>query len=65
MVRQEILDEIKQMFGLVPDYLSGMVDAQLSHQWELIKSYLTDGKLTTREKALVGFGAAAAVHCPY
>jgi hypothetical protein len=63
--RQDILNEVLQVFGLIPGWLDALPDQQLEHQWGLFKWYLNDSKLTARDKALVGFGAAAAVHCPY
>ena len=65
MTRQEILDQISQTLGTVPGWLDGLPDSQLEHQWGLTGWFLTDSKLTAREKALVAFGAAAADHCPY
>jgi hypothetical protein len=65
MTRQEILDQISQTLGAVPGWLDGLPDSQLEHQWGLTGWFLTDSKLTAREKALVAFGAAAADHCPY
>lgn len=63
--RKELLDEIRQTFGIIPGWVESYPDAQLEHQWGLFKWYLGDSKLSARDKALVGFGAAAAVHCPY
>jgi hypothetical protein len=65
MTRQEILDQISQTFGGVPGWLGGLPDSQLEHQWGLTAWLLSDSKLTARDKALVTFGAAAAVHCQY
>jgi len=65
MTRQESLDQITQMLGAVPDWLAGMPDPQLEHQWGLIAWLLSDSALSARDKALVAFGAAEAVHCPY
>ena len=65
MSRQEILDQITEMFGMVPDYLGGLPDPQLEHLWGQFVWYLSDTKLSARDKALIGFGASAAVHCPY
>jgi hypothetical protein len=63
--RQEILKEVEGSFGLVPGWLTSFPDPQLDLQWAQIKWVLSDSKLTAHEKALVAFGAAAAVHCPY
>lgn len=65
MTRQEALDQIKQTFGIIPDHLGKLPDPQLEHQWGMISWLLSDSKLTAEQKALVSFGAAAAVHCPY
>jgi hypothetical protein len=63
--RQDILNEVTQMMGSVPGWVSGIPDPQLEHQWELIKWVMSDTALSARDKALVAFGAAEAVHCPY
>ena len=65
MTREEVIREAAEMFGAVPGWISGIPDPQLEHQWELLKWVLSDSQLTVREKALVAFGAATAVHCPY
>ena len=65
MARQHVLDEIRQTLGAVPEWLNGIPDPQLAHQWGLIAWLLSDTTLSGRDKALVAFGAAAAVHCPY
>ena len=51
--------------GAVPAWLDAIPDPQLEHQWGLIRWLLSDTQLSGRDKALVAFGAAAAVHCPY
>ena len=65
MTRQEILDQITQAFGAVPDWLGGLPDAVLEYQWGIVSWFLSDSKLSARDKALVAFGAAGAAHCPY
>jgi hypothetical protein len=64
--RQAILDQISQTLGAVPGWLDSFPDPQLEHIWAMIRWVLSDDtKLSVRDKALVSFGAAAAVHCPY
>jgi hypothetical protein len=65
MNRQEILDQITQAFGFVPDYFDKAPDIVLEQWWSLIGWVLSDTKLLARDKALVAFGAAAAIHCEY
>ena len=65
MARQEILDQITQSFGFVPGLLDQMPDAVLEQYWTTLSWVLGDTKLTSRDKALVAFGAASAIHCGY
>lgn len=65
MARQEILNQITKTMGAVPGWLGGLPDTQLEHVWGLTSWFLSDTKLTARDKALVAFGAAAATHCEY
>ena len=65
MARQDTLDQISQTLGAVPGWLEGIPDPQLEHQWGQIAWLLSDTTLSSRDKALVAFGAAEAVHCPY
>ena len=57
--------KISQTLGAVPGWLAGLPDSQLEHQWALTAWFLSDSKLTARDKALVAFGAAAAGRCQY
>jgi hypothetical protein len=65
MARQETLNEVTQTLGSVPGWLSGFPDPQLEHIWGMLIWVLSDTKLSARDKALVAFGAAGAIHCPY
>ena len=65
MARQDTLDQISKALGAVPEWLNGLPDHLLEHQWSLLAWSLGDSELSAKEKALVAFGAAAAVHCPY
>jgi hypothetical protein len=65
MARQETLDQIQQMLGAVPGWFAGMPDPLLEHQWGLTLWFLSDTKLSGRDKALVAYGAAATAHCVY
>lgn len=63
--RQEILNQVTQAFGGVPGWLESFPDSQLEHIWGMLSWVLIDTKLTAQQKALVSFGAAAAIRCPY
>jgi alkylhydroperoxidase/carboxymuconolactone decarboxylase family protein YurZ len=65
MARQAILDQITQSFGFVPGLMEQMPDAVLEQYWTTLSWVLGDTKLTARDKALVAFGAASALHCGY
>ena len=65
MTRQEILGQIEQAFGFVPGTFGEAPDAVLEQWWSMMGWLSSDTKLVARDKALVAFGAAAAVHCEY
>jgi hypothetical protein len=65
MARQDALNQIAQAFGSVPKWLETMADPHLEHQWGILSWFLSDSKLSAREKALVAFGTAASLHCNY
>ena len=65
MTRQEIYDEVKEAYGFVPEYLDKAPDSILEHFWSQLSFYNNDSALSARDKALIGFGVSAAVHCEY
>jgi alkylhydroperoxidase/carboxymuconolactone decarboxylase family protein YurZ len=65
MSRQEILNQITQAFGFVPEAFGKAPDSVLEQYWSLMTFYLSDTKLSARDKALIGFGASSANHCEY
>ena len=65
MNRQEILSQAKKNFGMEPDWMNEMPDTVLEQYWATLSWVLADTKMTARDKALVAFGAASAIHCGY
>jgi hypothetical protein len=65
MSRQETLTQVKQDFGFVPGWINAMPDGVLEQYCGTLRWVLSDTALSARDKALVAFGAAAAIHCPY
>jgi alkylhydroperoxidase/carboxymuconolactone decarboxylase family protein YurZ len=65
MSRQDIESEIEREFGFVPQWMQDMPDSVLEQYWSTTKWILGDSTLSARDKALVAFGAATAIHCPY
>ena len=65
MSRQEILDQITQAFGFVPEHCDKAPDNVLEQYWSLMTFYMSDSALSAQQKALIGFGASSANHCEY
>lgn len=65
MTRQEIYNQIRQAFGSVPGWMEEMTDTALNEQWTNLTWFLSDSGISARDKALVAYGAAAAIHCQY
>jgi hypothetical protein len=65
MARQDVLNQANEAFGFVPGWIEGMPDAVLEQYWATLGWVLADTKLMARDKALVAFGAASAIHCEY
>jgi alkylhydroperoxidase/carboxymuconolactone decarboxylase family protein YurZ len=65
MARQQLLEQVEQDFGLVPGFMADMPDPVLEQYWTTLSWVLSDTALSARDKALVAFGAATAIHCAY
>ena len=65
MSRQEILDQITEAFGFVPGFYANAPDVILEQWWNEMGWLQSDTTLSARDKVLVAFGAASAVHCEY
>ena len=65
MQRKKILEQARESLGLVPGWLEQMPDEALQSFWETLTWLNRRTALTTREKVLVAFGAASAIHCDY
>lgn len=66
MSRQETEREITETLGQIPDFFASMPDSTLERSWEEFKEFqLGDTVLTAREKHLIGYAVASAIHCPY
>ena len=65
MSRQEILDQIKEAYGFVPGFFASAPDFVLEQWWGEMGWQQSDTVLSARDKMLVSYGAAAAIHCEY
>jgi AhpD family alkylhydroperoxidase len=66
MSRSDTERDIIETLGQVPSFFQEMPDDTLAREWAEWKSFqMEDSALTAREKQLIGFAVAAAIHCPY
>ncbi len=66
MSRSDVEAEIRETLGQIPSFFESMPDSTLENEWNEFKVLqLTDTKLSVREKQLIGYAVAAALHCPY
>jgi len=66
MSRSDTEREIRETLGRVPSFFASMPDSTLENEWNEFKVFqMTDTELTVREKQLIGYAVAAAIHCPY
>jgi hypothetical protein len=65
MARQDVFNEITEMLGSVPGWLSALPDGILESVWGRLVWVMSDSELSAKDKVLVAYGAAAAIHCRY
>jgi AhpD family alkylhydroperoxidase len=66
MSRADTERDIIQTLGQVPIFFEDMPDDTLEREWQEWKTFqMEDSAISAREKQLIGFAVAAAIHCPY
>jgi len=66
MSRQQVYEEIKGMFGLVPTFFKSIPDSSLEPEWQLMKqTQFEDGPISGKYRHLIGVGISAALRCRY
>ena len=66
MTRQEVYNEIEEMFGLVPGMFEAVPDSSLEMEWQLFKRVQFDeGPIPNKYRELIGLGIAAVTKCRY
>ena len=66
MSRQQVYEEIQDMFGLVPSMFKEMPDSSLEMEWRLFKRVQFDpGPIPNKYRELIGVALAAATKCRY
>jgi AhpD family alkylhydroperoxidase len=66
MSRSDTERDIRDTLGQIPDFFKEMPDDTLAREWAQWKEFqMQDTAISAREKQLIGFAVAAAIHCPY
>jgi AhpD family alkylhydroperoxidase len=66
MSRSDTERDIRETLGQIPDFFKEMPDDTLAREWAQWKEFqMQDSAISAREKQLIGFAVAAAIHCPY
>ena len=66
MSRQDTEKDIVATLGQIPAFFASLPDAALERQWPQFKEFqLGDSVLSAREKQLIGYAVASAIHCQY
>jgi AhpD family alkylhydroperoxidase len=66
MSRDEIYQEIEQMFGLVPSMFKAVPDSSLELEWKLFKRVQFDeGPIPNKYRELIGVAISAVSKCRY
>jgi len=66
MSRNDTERDIVETLGQMPDFFASLPDGALERQWAEFKEFqMEDSALTAREKHLIGYAVASAIHCQY
>jgi AhpD family alkylhydroperoxidase len=66
MNREQIYNEMKEMFGLVPSFMKSIPDSSLELEWQLFKRVqFEEGPIPNKYRELIGLGIAAVSKCRY
>ncbi len=66
MNRQQVYDQIKEMFGLVPGFFKAIPDSSLEMEWNLFKRVQFDeGPIPNKYRELMGLAIAAVTKCRF
>ena len=66
MTRQEIYQEIEQVFGVVPSMFKEVPDSMLENEWRLFsKIQLEEGPIPLKYRELIGLAISGVTKCRY
>src|SRR5439155_16115350 len=64
--KAEVLREVQETFGLVPEWLTGMPETVLASFWGLMRDfYLAETQIPNKYKELIGIAVSGATRCKY
>ena len=64
--RQEILTEVKQTFGIVPQWIDQMPEGAVQGFWGMARDWwLKETKIPNKYKELIGLAVSGATRCKY
>lgn len=64
--KTEILAEMQNAFGIVPEWAKSIPEAALNSFWSGMRDFqLAETSIPNKYKELIGLGVAAATHCRY
>jgi AhpD family alkylhydroperoxidase len=66
MNRQDIYNEIEQMFGFIPSFFKMIPDSSLEPEWNLMKRIqFEEGPIPNKYRELMGVAISAVMKCRY
>ena len=66
MSKQEVFNEMEQMFGLVPSMFKAVPESTIELEWELFKRvHLEEGPIPNKYRELIGVAISAISKCRY
>ncbi len=66
MRREQVYEEIKGMFGIVPTFLKQLPDETLETEWHTMRRLqFEDGPIPPKYRQLIGLGISAVTKCHY
>lgn len=66
MNRQDVYQQIEEVFGLVPSFFKAIPDSSLALEWQLFRRVQFDeGPIPNKYRELIGVAISAIAKCPY
>jgi len=66
MTRQQVYQEIEEMFGTVPTFIKAVPDSSLEMEWNLFRRVqFEEGPIPNKYRELIGIAIAAVTKCRY